>query len=142
MSFNYPRNVRFRCQKCAICCGDTETHVRHILLLKSEAERITEATSRPIREFSLAIKGHAPYVLEMIKTSEERKCVFLENKCCTIYPLRPLICMFYPFELKITRNGNHEFTYTTECPGINKGKRLTKDYFQNLFQQLPRLIGF
>jgi len=136
VDFDYPRDVHFKCLKCAVCCGDTEERIRHILLLKAEAERIAEATSRPIEEFAKKIENHAPYIYEMRKNVKDRRCIFLQDKLCTIYLLRPLICRFYPFELKITRNEKHEFIYTKECPGIGQGEKLTKKYFNNLFRQL------
>lgn len=135
MSFSHPRGVRFQCQRCAACCGDTETRVRHILLLRFEADRISKATSQPINEFARRIEDHEPYVYEMNKTSEGRKCVFLKGNHCEIYTLRPLICRFYPFELKTTKNGKHKFSYTGECKGIGKGKQLDRSYFETLFQQ-------
>jgi Fe-S-cluster containining protein len=68
-----------------------------------------------------------------MKKTEEGKCVFLENNCCTIYTARPLICRFYPFELT-AHDGKHTFLYTTECPGINKGFMLSKNYFRKLLR--------
>jgi len=136
LSFNYPRNIRFRCLKCALCCGDTTKKVRHVLLLKMEAERIAEAIGKPAEEFATKIEGHAPYTCEMRKTMREGKCIFLDDNRCTIYPLRPLICRFYPFELRITANGKHEFLRARECQGIGEGKTLTKNYFENLLQQI------
>lgn len=136
LNFDYPRNIRFRCLKCALCCGDTTKRVRHVLLSKIEAERIAEAIGKPTQEFATKIEGRAPYTYEMRKTMREGKCIFLNDKRCTIYPLRPLICRFYPFQLKITANGKHEFLRTRECQGVGKGKRLTKNYFENLLQQL------
>ena len=133
MSFNYPTAVRFQCAKCGICCGDTKEKTRHILLLKTEAEQIATATSQPTSEFTVKIKDKAPYNYEMKKT-ENGKCIFLKNNCCTIYTTRPLICRFYPFELKITHGGKHTFLYTPECPGINKGPMLSKNYFRKLFR--------
>ena len=137
MAFNYPRNVRYFCMKCATCCGDTETRDRHILLLKPEAERIVDATAKRVEEFAHKLEGHAPYVYEMMKTVNEGKCVFLKNKRCTIYALRPLVCRFYPFELKTAEAGKHEFFYTSECRGIGAGNQLTEEYFENLLKQLP-----
>jgi Fe-S-cluster containining protein len=133
MSFNYPAAMRFQCIKCGICCGDTQEKTRHILLLKTEAEQIATTTSQPTSAFTVKIKDKAPYSYEMKKT-EEGKCVFLENNCCTIYTARPLICRFYPFELKIAHDGKHTFLYTTECPGINKGPMLSKNYFRKLLR--------
>jgi len=134
MSFEYPAAVHFRCVKCGICCGDTKKKIRHILILSTEAEQIASATSQPISAFAVKIEDKAPYSYEMKKTAENGKCVFLEKNHCTIYPLRPLICRFYPFELKIAANQKNEFLYTDECQGIGKGKMLGKNYFGKLFQ--------
>ncbi len=70
-----------------------------------------------------------------MKKSDEGKCVFLKENRCSIYPLRPLICMFYPFELKFNENRkSHSFDFTFECPGINQGKLLSKADFKRLFE--------
>jgi hypothetical protein len=134
MSFEYPVAVRFQCTKCGACCGNAQERIRHILLLGTEAEQIAAATSQPISAFAVKVEGKAPYSYEVKKTAEDGKCVFLENNHCNIYALRPLICRFYPFELKIAANQKHEFLYTEECPGIGKGKILDKNYFKKLFQ--------
>jgi hypothetical protein len=136
MSFGYPRDVRYLCIKCGICCGDTKEKVRKILLLYTEAKRIAKVTSKPIDEFAEEIAGHEPYVYAMKKTVAEGKCVFLEKERCAVYASRPLVCRFYPFELRVASDGKHEFLYTNECPGIGKGKRLTGNYFRRLFRQL------
>jgi len=133
VNFDYPTTVRFRCIKCGICCGDTKEKTRHILLLRTEAEQIAKITMQPIFKFAVKIKGKAPYSYEM-KKRENGKCVFLENDHCTVYPLRPLICRFYPFELKVSNNRKPKFLYTEECPGINKGRLLNKDYFRKMFR--------
>jgi Fe-S-cluster containining protein len=135
LSFSYPKNVHFQCTKCALCCGDTKKRTRHILLLKKEAERISEATFKPVEEFSAQIEDHDSYVYEMKKTKKEGKCFFLKEDLCTIYAFRPLICRFYPLQLKIIEDGKYRFSYTTECPGIGQGEKLQESYFENLFQQ-------
>jgi Fe-S-cluster containining protein len=135
VNFNHPK-VRFECLNCALCCGDTKTRVRHILLLKKEAERISKATSKTIIEFAEKIERHSPYVYEMRKTAQNGKCVFLSDRRCTVYELRPVICRFYPFELRLTKDEKHEFDFTKECPGMSKGKTLKKKYFDNLLKQL------
>ena len=135
MSFEYPKNVRFQCTRCALCCGDTKKRARHILLLKKETERISEATFKPVEEFAVQIEGREPYVYEMKKTKEEGKCLFLKENLCTIYASRPLICKFYPFQLRTTKDGRHRFSHTRECQGIGKGKLVGKSYLERLFQQ-------
>ena len=85
-------------------------------------------------EFAEKIEGFEPYVYRMTKT-EERKCVFLEDDSCSIYQVRPLICRFYPFELKNPGKNRYVFDYTDECPGIGKGPKLKKAFFEHLFKE-------
>jgi hypothetical protein len=134
MGFQYPKSVRFRCLRCGICCGDTKAKDRHILLLRNEAEQIAKVTKKPISEFAHKVEGKTPYSYEMTKTAERGKCVFLRDSRCRIYSTRPLICRFYPFELKITKNQDHSFRHTDECPGIGKGSELREEHFRKLFQ--------
>jgi Fe-S-cluster containining protein len=134
VSFAYPKNIRFHCTKCKLCCGDTRTRTRHILLLKKEAERISKITSKPVKAFARRIKGHDSYVYEMRKTGEG-KCPFLDENACGIYRSRPLICRYYPFRLRTLRNGKHVFSFTIECPGIGAGIILRKNFFERLLKR-------
>jgi Fe-S-cluster containining protein len=132
-TFLYPRNIRFHCTRCTTCCGDTQTRTRHIFILKDEATAISEAMSKTIKSFAHLRKGHEPYVYEMRK-NEKGKCVFLEDNKCAIYGLRPLICRYYPFELKSQENGQYAFLCTTECLGLGSGRILRESFFRVLFR--------
>ena len=145
MEFTYPVNVRFECNRCGLCCGDTKQKSMHILLLESEAKRIASQTSKLLTDFSMKINDKLPYCYEMKKTSES-KCVFLKENQCIIYQLRPLICMFYPFELKFDDDKVlHVFSFTTECPTIGTGKSFDEKDFRRLFElaqeRLLRVAG-
>jgi len=133
VDFTYPANVCFECNCCGLCCGDTDHKRRHILMLESEAEEISAQTGRPIEDFATESNGTQPYSYEMKKI--EGDCVFLKNNKCTIYEARPLICRFYPFELKFDKDKNsHAFTFTEECPTINRGGRtMSMRDFEALF---------
>ena len=134
VNFTYPVNIKFGCNRCGLCCGDTKQKNRHILLLEAETNNIAAHTSRCILDFSLEIKDKRPYVYEMKKTSEG-KCVYLKDNQCSIYQLRPLICRFYPFELKFNKDKKlHDFDFTVECPGINQGKVFLERDFKKLFK--------
>lgn len=133
INFTYPSHVRFECSKCTLCCGDTGTKTRHILLLTKETDKISEVSLRALETFACRIVGHEPYAYEM-KKDKEGKCVFLSQNRCIIYAVRPLICRCYPFELKPGKNGSHIFSSTSECPGLGSGEHLKEDYFNELFQ--------
>ena len=133
MDFTHPFNVQFECNRCGLCCGDNKQKSRHILLLEAEAKNIASYSSKLLTDFSVEINYISPFSYEMKKTNEG-KCVFLKENGCSIYPLRPLICMFYPFELKFNENKQlHIFNFTFECPGIGIGKEFDEKDFEQLF---------
>jgi Fe-S-cluster containining protein len=141
VEFTHPANICFECNQCGLCCGDTEQKIRHILLLKTEADQIATQAGMPATEFATEIFDKSPYSYEM-KKSDSGQCVFLKNNQCSIYLLRPLICRFYPFQLTFDGdNGVHVFDFTYECPGISHGKPVSKKDFEALFllarQRLP-----
>jgi Fe-S-cluster containining protein len=139
LGFQYPKHLRFICEKCTLCCGDTREKVRLILLLKTEAERISKRTLKSIDEFAEKIEGFEPYFFRMKKTIEG-KCVFLRDTSCIIYETRPLICRFYPFQLKNLGNNRYVFSYTSECPSIGKGPWLRRSFFEKLFTESTILM--
>jgi len=109
--------------------------------LQSEAEKISSHTCQPITGFSVEINDIDPYAYEM-KKSSEGKCIFLKDNQCSIYTLRPLICVCYPFELKFNEDkGMYSFDFTVECPGINQGKFLDKTVFKRLLRLAKERLG-
>jgi Fe-S-cluster containining protein len=134
MELEFPEDARFVCEKCGRCCGDTEDTIRHVLLLKTEAEKISEQTSLDIHKFAQEVYGFEPYIYEIKKNEPEGKCLFLKNNQCTIYDFRPIICRFYPFELKNLGNNRYLFLFTTKCKGIGQGPKLGNPFFDILFQ--------
>jgi Fe-S-cluster containining protein len=133
MDFTYPINLCFECNGCGLCCGDTEQKTRHILLLETEAQEISTQTCLAIEQFAEPIIGKEPYVYEM-KKPNGGKCFFLKDNRCINYEHRPLICRFYPFELKPCSDGTHAFDFTVECPTIGKGKTWVRKDFEALFE--------
>jgi len=133
LSFLHPKRVRFKCERCAFCCGDTKYKVRRILLLKIEAEYISKKTFMSIDEFARKIDGFEPYT-HIMKKTEDSNCIFLKDKTCSIYQIRPLVCRFYPFQLQNLEDNRYVFTYTDECPGIGKGPYLKKRFFEKMFR--------
>jgi len=89
-------------------------------------------------EFAEKAEGFEPYIYKMKKTLDG-KCVFLKDSSCSIYAKRPLVCRFYPFELKNMGNNRYTFICTEECPAIGKGPLLRRSYFERLFKNLTRL---
>jgi Fe-S-cluster containining protein len=106
----------------------------------NEANRIAANIHQPTKDFSTQT-GEEPYSHEMKKIGG--RCNFLDcNNQCQIYQFRPIICRFYPFELKFDVLSNmHVFGYTAECPQVGYGIKITKKHYAALFglaqQTLP-----
>ncbi|MDR1992662.1 MAG: YkgJ family cysteine cluster protein [Nitrososphaerota archaeon] len=133
MAFSYPGDVWFECSGCGLCCGDTVQKKRCVLLLDGEVKKISGVFRLSIDVFAKKVLYNAPYFYEMRKFGGQ--CFFLKENRCSIYAFRPLICRFYPFELRFDSiSGLHVFDYTLECPVINKkGKLMKKHDFEELF---------
>lgn len=102
-------------------------------MLESEVQEIKEKTGLEIGEFCFEVPDKQPYMFEMKKQSNGH-CVFLKPEGCSIYGFRPLICRFYPFELKFDESQQkHVFSATSECPALNQGRHLTLTDFKRLF---------
>ena len=102
-------------------------------MLESEAKEIQEKTGLDLGEFCFEVFDKQPYRFEM-KKQADGKCLFLKSEGCRIYDLRPLICRFYPFELKFDDDKQaYVFNPTSECPAINQGKLLNEKDFRKLF---------
>lgn len=129
MNIRAPRNVRFECQRCARCCGDTPHRGRIIYLLEDEVRKISKRTGLRPLEFSSPISGLGNFKYKMKKRNGV--CVFLKNKACEIYDIRPIVCRLYPF--LVSRNdGSLVFDISEDCPGIGLGSRITEDHFRRM----------
>jgi hypothetical protein len=129
----YPENIRFECQRCAKCCGDTPERERNILLLEPEVKQISAVMKLEAAEFSNPSSGTEPYRYVMKK--KEGKCIFLEGIDCQIYSHRPLICRFYPFSLKGLGAESYEFKVSDECPGVGLGKVIKEEDFRAMLNK-------
>ena len=109
-------------------------------MLESEAQEIQEKTGLCQTDLCTEVTDKEPYRFEMKK--QDGKCLFLKPEGCCIYEFRPIICRFYPFELKFDEEKQtYVFTSTAECPAIGEGKVLCEGDFKRLFllaqQRLP-----
>jgi len=101
--------------------------------LSSEAAHISEKVSLPVYQFAVEVDGFKPYAYAMKKT-DRGTCVFLSDKLCSIYQIRPLICRFYPFRLRNLGDNRYLFGCTRECPGLGKGPLLERVFFERIFR--------
>ena len=128
--FIYPNEIIWKCQRCTLCCKDSCKHIRHIKLLKQECITLSRKIKIPIEKFTVPTLDKT-YSHEILK--DNGKCIFLKDNICKIYDSRPLVCRFYPFEMKLIDVNVYQILYSDkECSTINKGKKLNEPFFRDL----------
>lgn len=106
---NYPmdklifviQEVGFECDFCARCC--TREFNDHVFLLNDDAIRIKAISPdslEPAPYYELCDQHGQFYVSGYaLKVKEDGSCTFLNEKRCSIYEQRPLICSLFPYML-------------------------------------------
>ncbi|MDY0387195.1 MAG: YkgJ family cysteine cluster protein [Methanolobus sp.] len=106
---NYPmdklisiiQNVGFECGFCARCC--TREFNDHVFLLNDDAikiKAISPDSLEPAPYYELCDQhGHFYVSGYALKVKDDGSCVFLNEKRCSIYEQRPMICSLFPYML-------------------------------------------
>jgi Fe-S-cluster containining protein len=92
-----------------------------------------------LNDFVIRLRDSGPF--DYIMRKKEGKCIFLKDKLCSIYEVRPIICRFYPFKLENLGGNKYRFSYTDECPSIGKGPHLKRTFYEALFKKFLILIS-
>ncbi len=120
-----------------MCCGDAGGRRRKILAMEYEVDSIAKFTGLEADAFSYTT-GRWPYTHAIRKVNGV--CFFLKGSSCSIYEVRPLVCVFYPFSMSLGDRGLR-FKLTKErCPGIGEGEVLGRRYFEELFRAYRRVM--
>ncbi len=143
---HFPSHILWSCVRCGMCCGDTRSHRRRILLLEKEAALISRITDFKISEFTYKVPTSSlhdartlgSYSREMRKING--KCFFLQDHRCLIYLHRPLTCRFYPFSMR-EEEGYYTFLLTDEpCKGVGSGSELNEKFFIDLLTYAKKVL--
>lgn len=122
--------VRFECRQCGRCCGGEPGA---IWVTAEETKRIAEfleLSETAFRKRYLTRNMGRSSIREL----ENYDCTFLKRNAaaCSIYEVRPLQCRLFPFWPSILRDKAIWDYYAGRCPGMNHGKRYTKEMLEDL----------
>lgn len=127
---HYSKGLRFSCKHdCDKCCRG-EPGI--ILISEDDIENISTYLnisqydfinnySRLITDFFSINFGYIKKAYS-IKETNSGSCIFLKDKKCFIYQVRPLQCRAYPFWSSIIKTEKNWEDEKKFCPGINQGK--------------------
>ena len=140
----YKEGLTFSCQpNCQYCCA---VEPGYVFLSQYDLDRLTLFTHTTIHDFidSYCVKvpfGDFSYL--SLKETPNHDCIFLTNKGCSVYDVRPIQCSTYPFWSTIVESKQSWEDEKKWCPGIGKGKIHSKNEIDNEIQrrgEYPPLI--
>ena len=118
------KGLRFECiEGCTRCC-----EIRgYVFVHASEIPLIADHLNFSPEEFKSRFLK--PYWGEMwhLNFPEDAPCMFLGEKGCTVYPVRPAQCSSFPFWHETIANTKTWQALKKFCQGIDRGKLYTPD---------------
>lgn len=109
--------LRFACQPgCSNCC-DQEGYV---YLAESDVPRIAKFLGMPRAKFEKQYIYRTRH-RRRFRKPPDKQCPFLDNKRCSIHPVKPVQCRTFPFWPELVEDREEWNLTGSMCPGIGKG---------------------
>lgn len=100
----------YQCNACSRCCHNKAIRVGPYEILRL-ARRLGMTTTEFIAQHTEA----GGTVLRM-REENNRACIFLDDKGCSVHPYRPLACRLYPLARAVDPDGHESFGHLTPHP--------------------------
>ncbi|MBT3251175.1 MAG: YkgJ family cysteine cluster protein [Candidatus Marinimicrobia bacterium] len=132
----YDNGLNFECTGCGKCCEYSDAEV---YLTESDVDRIcnylTITLKTFIKTYCRTVKG------KPVLKSNKTHCIFLNDKRCKIYPVRPDQCRTFPFWGEILKSKSRWDYVGETCEGINQGKLYTFEEIRNAMKSKRDVPG-
>ncbi|MDB2614380.1 YkgJ family cysteine cluster protein [Chlamydiales bacterium] len=112
----YQKGLNFKCTECGGCCTGAPGY---IYLTINEMEEIATDLNMPFETFTQKYIRKVGDRYSLIETGSQFDCVFLKNKRCSIYPVRPKQCRTFPFWQTNLKTRQHWEEAKQLCEGIS-----------------------
>ncbi|MEW6201877.1 MAG: YkgJ family cysteine cluster protein [bacterium] len=128
--------LRFECvEGCTRCCEIPG----YVFVHASEIQAIAETLHLTPEEFKARFLK--PYWGDMwhLDFPSEKPCIFLNEKGCSIYPVRPAQCAAFPFWSETIENEKTWQDLKKLCPGIDRGRLYSPDEITTAVEKMQHL---
>ncbi len=112
----FHKGLPFKCTGCGQCCTGSPGYV---WVTEDEMESIAAYLKIPLQDFMKKYVRRVGDRLALVERPKNFDCVFLKDKKCEIYPIRPKQCKTFPWwkeNLSSQEAWNEAGSY---CEGIN-----------------------
>ncbi len=126
----YIAGLHFECIQCGNCCsGPAEGY---IWACDKEIEMMAEDIGLTAGEFRTLYTKIEDGDVSLIEDKKTKDCIFLSNKCCGIYKVRPNQCRTWPF-WDVNLGCPEDWGWASaRCPGINRGRLYNFDEIEKI----------
>lgn len=94
----YRRGLRFECTGCGECCSGAAGYVWCSV---EEIQKMADYLELSVEEFSKRyvkkVGRRFSLIDRVVGSRDNRECIFLKDKRCTIYSVRPTQCRTFPW---------------------------------------------
>ncbi len=139
----YDNGLRFTCRMCRYCCSGEPGYV---YLSEEEIINLAKFLEMPIDQFMKVYcrtVDHGDYLMVSLREKSDYDCIFLTDKGCSVYPVRPKQCATYPFWENIMSSPEAWLEESRRCPGIGEGELISKEEIERRLsdKSIPAMIA-
>ena len=104
----------FKCKGCGGCCGGSPGHV---WVTEEEMEKIAIYLQISKKEFERQYVRCTYNRYSLKERTDNYDCIFLQDKRCRIYPVRPEQCKTFPWWPEYLKDNEAWRSLQERCPG-------------------------
>jgi len=112
----FDEGLRFKCTGCGKCCTGSPGYV---FLSLPDMERISQYFGLSPKEFAKKYTRQVDGQYALLDANNSEDCLFLKNKQCSIYEVRPIQCKTFPWWIHNLRNSKDWEEAKERCEGID-----------------------
>lgn len=112
----YSEGLRFKCTGCGQCCTGAPGY---IWLNDEEVEEIAKHLNLSVSEFLKRYTRRVNGRISLVERSKTYDCIFLKDKKCQIYSVRPTQCRTFPWWPYHLKSAEHWEEAAASCEGIH-----------------------
>lgn len=112
----YAKGLNFKCTECGKCCTGVPGYA---WVTEDEIYAIADYLKLPVDDFFSRFIRRVDGRFSLIEMPKNYDCVFLRDKRCTIYPVRPKQCRTFPWWPQTLNTEADWLAAAKYCEGIN-----------------------
>jgi Fe-S-cluster containining protein len=117
----YSQGLSFECTGCGQCCTGSPGY---IWINEQEIEQIAAHLHLPVQEFARRYLRSINGRFSLLERAHTYDCIFLKDKKCQIYSLRPTQCRTFPWWPQNLKSEQDWKEAAKWCEGISKNAPL------------------